>query len=136
MKALSLKQPWLYAITHLGKRVENRTWKPPQSIIGKYIALHASKKDDLLGYTAIAEIAGIEIKGNLPRGAIVATAKVVGFKDFNEVNPFEGAPDDWFFGPVGWLLEDINVLSEPISCRGALGLWDIPQELLPRLEGR
>jgi len=27
MKALSLRQPWAWAILHAGKRVENRTWK-------------------------------------------------------------------------------------------------------------
>jgi hypothetical protein len=26
MKALSIQQPWAWAIIHAGKRVENRTW--------------------------------------------------------------------------------------------------------------
>ena len=40
MKTLSLKQPWLWAILHAGKRIENRVWNT------KYrgpILLHAAK---------------------------------------------------------------------------------------------
>ena len=28
MKALSIRQPWAYAILHMGKRVENREFVP------------------------------------------------------------------------------------------------------------
>jgi len=41
--ALTLWPEWVITITHLGKRVENRTRKPPQKLIGKRVALHASK---------------------------------------------------------------------------------------------
>jgi hypothetical protein len=41
VKALSIRQPWTYAIQHLGKRVENRTWPTPYR--GKLL-LHAGKK--------------------------------------------------------------------------------------------
>jgi len=41
MKALTLKQPWAWAVAHAGKDVENRTWKPPASVIGQRIAIHA-----------------------------------------------------------------------------------------------
>lgn len=41
IRALTLRQPWAFAILHLGKSVENRSWKPPRSVIGKRIAIHA-----------------------------------------------------------------------------------------------
>lgn len=37
--------------------------------------------------------------------------------------------DKWFFGPIGWVLEDVQKLEEPIPCRGMLDLWDVPQEI-------
>jgi len=136
VKALSIKQPWLWAITHLDKRIENRTWKPPEAIIGRQIALHASKADDRAGYAAIREISGVEAPPDLPRGAIIATARVVGFYD--EISGFSGDPvavkDKWFFGPYGWVLSDIRPLPKPISCPGALGLWEIPPGLLVDLK--
>jgi hypothetical protein len=39
MKALSIKQPWVHAILHEGKDIENRSWQ--RSFRG-WLALHAS----------------------------------------------------------------------------------------------
>lgn len=52
MKALSIRQPWAWAILHAGKDVENRDWKPWSPAMrdacaligaGRTILLHASK---------------------------------------------------------------------------------------------
>jgi hypothetical protein len=43
MKAITLWPEWAHAIVHLGKRVENRDWRPPASLIGQRIAIHAGK---------------------------------------------------------------------------------------------
>jgi hypothetical protein len=43
LKAVSLWPEWLYAIVHLNKRVENRTWPAHRKTIGERIALHAGK---------------------------------------------------------------------------------------------
>ena len=40
MQAITLKHPWAFAIARLGKRVENRTWKPPNRLLGQRIAIH------------------------------------------------------------------------------------------------
>lgn len=122
MIALSLQQPWLYAITDLDKRIENRTWKLSHLVIGQRIALHASLKDDQLGYSEILRIAGVQVPADLPRGCIVATAIVGG----NVI----ASDDKWFFGPYGWLLTDIRKLSEPVYCKGDLGLWTVPAGVL------
>lgn len=143
MKALSLKQPWLWAITEEDKRVENRTWKPMDWIIGKRIALHASKNDDPGGVVAIFNILGAELPHNLPRGAIVATAKIIGWVDerngtFKGPSPCLGhyVDDKWFFGPIGWILDDVKKLEVPVPCRGHLGLWDIPGDLMAYVTGQ
>lgn len=41
MKAISLWQPWCFAITHLGKNIENRTW---QTQYRGPVLLHAAKR--------------------------------------------------------------------------------------------
>lgn len=60
---------------------------------------------------------------------IVATARLKGVASM-----FRGAQDGrWYFGPVGWVLEDVRPLDEPIPCRGAQGLWTVPDEIARRL---
>lgn len=39
--ALTLWPEWAWAIANLDKRVENRTWAPPISMVGKRIAIHS-----------------------------------------------------------------------------------------------
>lgn len=58
MKALTLHQPWATCIAHHGKRVENRTWAPPQSIVGQRIAIHAGMKLDreVLGHKYCGDV--------------------------------------------------------------------------------
>lgn len=143
MKALSIKQPWLWAITNLDKRIENRTWKPPLWIIGQRIALHASKQYDNAGRMAIKEICGTIplAKYELSLGYIVATAKITGWVNERGFGtglglflPSTLIDDKWFFGPIGWILEDVQLLDEPIPCKGALRLWNVPQEIAQVIE--
>ena len=123
MKALSLKQHWLYAITDLDKRIENRSWPPPAHIIGRRIALHASKTIDRDSNDAILQIAGVGVPFNTPRGAIVATVVIAGYHESG------GYYDKWFFGDYGWILDDVLVLPEPQPCNGMLGLWKVPDDI-------
>jgi len=43
MKAVTLWPEWAFAIACFQKRVENRGWFPPDSVIGKTIAIHAGR---------------------------------------------------------------------------------------------
>lgn len=45
----------------------------------------------------------------------------------------EAAFGDYAPGQFAWLLEDVVALSEPIPCRGALSLWDVPAEIVGML---
>lgn len=128
MVALSIKQYWLYAITDLGKDIENRTWKPPQRAIGTRIALHASQQVDhgnaervraLGGLSRISFNEGIR---HTATGAIVATAKLEGY--------CTQSSSRWFSGPIGWILSDVRKLEEPIPCKGQLGLWTVPDDIV------
>lgn len=134
MKALSIQQPWVWAILEKGKRLENRTWKPPWSVIGQRIALHASKMPDKAGYAVLAERLG-EFVGGQPRGAILGTAIVASSCERAEAFRLHGIQArDWWAGPVAWVLRDVQQLPEPIPCRGHLGLWEVPEEIVRRIE--
>lgn len=131
MYALTIKQPWLFAITHLGKRIENRTWRPPQKVINQRIALHAAVNDDREGYEAIRKICGCAVFENAAwrendnwRGFILATATLSGY--------VESSSDRWFAGPYGWILNNIYKLRQPVYCRGSQGLWQVPDEIAIR----
>lgn len=125
MRALTLWQPWAFAIAHLGKDVENRTWKPPGDIQGQRIAIHAGKRIDWDATWALhAEGHSIPLKPIT--GAVVAVATVSGFVTENH-GTRRRSP--WFAGAYGWCLDDVIVLPDPVVCRGAQRLWALPSEV-------
>lgn len=130
MLALTIRQPWAWAILVAGKDVENRTW--PTSYRGP-IAIHAARGMTHLEWCQFLDFyrhsvgwhTGVHIDGpplpepaELVRGAIVGTAEVV--------DCVTEHPSPWFEGPRGFVLDNVVALPEPIPCKGALGLWDVP----------
>lgn len=141
--ALTLIQPWAWAIAHAGKRVENRTWKPPRSLIDGYIAIHAGKKLDSEAAEDLRDD-GHDVPPLLERGAIVAVARVLGWARYDRfirdadatAEDFGGVPraradlavrSAWFAGPIGWILDDVIAI-DPVPILGAQGLWTVPTE--------
>lgn len=122
--AVTLRQPWAWAIAHCGKRIENRTWSPRHSLIGQRIAIHAGKSMDEDGFRWLYKRKLITVPfppAAHVRGAIVAVATYQG--------AVRQSDDPWFFGPVGWVLSDVVSLLAPVPCRGALGLWIVPDDV-------
>lgn len=147
MKALSLIQPWATLVTIRAKRMETRSWST--SYRGR-IAVHASKGfpidcRELCGEWPFDEAltrAGINAWPRLPRGAIIATCELIACVPTRGIEqrrgelwtryPFsdrERAFGDFTPGRWAWLLADVQALAEPIPCRGALGLWDVPVDI-------
>lgn len=118
MKALSIKQPWVHAILHEGKDLENRSKRTSRR---GWIALHASA-------TAHKE-AKFPKRLRLPEleekdySAILGLARIVDVVDKSR-SPWFYRPED---GSViyGWVLEEVIALPEPIPCKGKLGLWAV-----------
>ena len=44
LPAISIRQPWAWAILYAGKDVENRTWQLPERFWGQDILLHAGQQ--------------------------------------------------------------------------------------------
>jgi len=123
LRALTLIRPWDQAIVRGSKRIENRSWRPWDSIIGKVIAIHAGQKYD----PKAAEWMRDELlfdapdRHDYPAGVIVGLARITGC--------IETSDDPWFVGPFGWTLDDVAALSAPVPCRGAQGLWHVPKSV-------
>lgn len=126
MKAMTIKQPWVHAILHEGKDIENRSW---QRTFRGWLAIHASAMPNRQ-----AEFPrGYQVPdfATLDYSAICGIARVVDIVSKSRSKWF-WRPDD---GSVnfGWVLADIQSLKSPIPCKGALGLWEVPQQVLRRI---
>lgn len=149
MKALTLWRPWTDGILNAGKRVENRRRPPPTSMLGKRFALHAGKRYELGDWST----AGWDPpKDRDCAQGIVGVAHLVGYLDLRDERRFEACVDDaeynavmdrlryldedpWWSGPVGWLLDRV-IAFEPVACRGAQGLWTVPEPQLALIRER
>lgn len=109
--ALSVRQPWAWAIIHAGKDIENRSWQAVNHGLRQRgrIAIHAAKGLTQFGYIEAADTI-FEISGllapparDLARGGIIGSVEVV------DVVTHSGSP--WFFGPRGL------VLRRPLPCQ-------------------
>ena len=135
MYALTLWPEWAYAILHMGKRVENRSWRR-ESIIGQDIAIHAGAKiggpkgvqHGLLAVQWMCPVRDRKLirEEDITKSAIVAVVRV---KDI-----VEGSGLPWSAeGQMHWVLDNVRVLSEPVSCSGKQGLWKVEGELLAQV---
>lgn len=169
MKAITLHPEWAHAIVHLGKRVENRNWRPPASLVGQRIAIHAGKSiggrpgkasrdagmerlEDACPYQLDMEPWGNHDLFVRPLGGerwrtvriycILATAilgepvevaEVVGEASVESPLPEWSAWGDrtslfW------WPLLDVERVAIPVPCSGKQGFWDVPPDVLKRME--
>lgn len=157
MKALTLTQPWATLIALGAKTIETRSWA---TAYRGPLAIHAAKGlGPVGGVNGLDELicsypfwdplydAGVARTEDLPLGAIVAVCNLIAcyptcgdgcYRDPDRrvvvrVLGQERAFGDYSPGRFAWLLAGIRALPEPIPCRGALGLWDIPAEIAAQL---
>jgi hypothetical protein len=124
IRGLTLIRPWAWAVAYAGKDIENRTWEPPAAMRGAFVAIHAGKKWDEDAALGIELDLGLRVpdEEDHPSGVIVAVARLAGVQH-------EAGGNRWFCGPVGWQLRDV-VRIDPVPCKGAQGLWTIPEPTL------
>lgn len=129
MKALSIKQPWAWAIVNGFKPIENRS----QNFAYRgELAIHAGKDD--AGEAAFLALrrrmadAG-EDPGLIPEPHELARGGIVGVARLIDVLPYSSSP--WFEGPFGLVLGDARPL-RLIRWPGQLGLFDVPDTILDR----
>ena len=145
MRAMSVQQPYAWAIIHGGKDIENRRRQAPwNTLIGQRIAIHASRTWSDQG---ARDILIEDLIGRRPTpadltftfGAIIGTALV------HDVHlaAADGCCDPW-----GWEQPKHTASVDPIvhvtlsgvratpwiPCSGQLGAWRLPADVERQLE--
>lgn len=121
-KALSVRQPWAWAILFAGKDIENRSWQAVNhglTVRGE-IAIHAAKGMTRQEYDDAAHFMaslGVECPParDLWRGAVIGVVEVV--------DVVSESASRWFFGPRGLVLRNPRSFA-PVPVNGALGYFD------------
>ncbi len=127
MKALTIKQPWVHAILHEGKDIENRSWK--RNFRG-WLAIHAAGQPSR--WAEFPRGHRLPDLRSLDYSAICAAARVVDIVSKSRSKWF-WHPDDGSIN-YGWVLADVTPLKTPIPCKGALGLWDVPPKIVREIQ--
>jgi len=122
MKALSIRQPWAWLIVNGIKNIENREW--PTNYRGPLL-IHASKKWDQQGYEFILKVMDVWV----PSKPHHVYGAIIGVVDLIDCVREHGSP--WFFGPHGFVLENARKFKSPIQWRGQLGIFEVPNYVLP-----
>jgi hypothetical protein len=112
-KALSIRQPWAWAIVEGFKDVENRSWST------RYrgpLFIHAGLKEDHLGWLALDRM-GIGFPCEVETGGIIGRVELV--------NCVEGYESPWAMaGCYHWVME--NPRSLPFTpMTGRQGIFDV-----------
>jgi hypothetical protein len=137
VKALSLRQPWLWAVLELGKTIENRRWNTHYR---GPILLHAAKgctQTELVGALVwMAENADPDTMGVFPGLGAIERGGICGYAEIVDVVPPGGLPfgvlatkDElrWHM-PEQWGFVLRDVMRLPFTpCRGALGFFEVPE---------
>jgi hypothetical protein len=117
-RAISIRQPWVYAILHLGKDVENRSW---YTHFRGRILIHAG-----LGIDQDEDALKLKIDSKtLQRGKIVGDVEIFSCIDDSRSRWANRESGVWH-----WCLKNPRYLKTPIPFRGKLGFMLVPAELL------
>lgn len=129
MKALTIRQPWSQLIVAGAKNIENRDWL---TYFRGRIAIHSSAQmtraelEDACDFMKTfiprfsTRIFSAEAQG-YPKGAVLGTVDLIGCVTASD--------SPWFCGKYGFVLRNAVKFAQPIPCKGALGLWELPKEI-------
>lgn len=158
MKAITVRQPWAWAIVHGGKTIENRalawSYRGP-------LAIHAGLRWSERGGADTRVIQAFVAdwrRRNLPPGFAELAAQglakgdlankygvILGVAELVDAHPDAGCCRPWGEStytehPKGTrrvvahlVLDNVRALAEPIPCKGALGLWTPAPHVLDQL---
>lgn len=89
------------------------------------LAIHSGRRWDTAGAYHIPVLTGVPVTPtDCPPGQIIAVARLA--------DVVQDHPSRWYVGDgvLGWVLDAVVALPQPVPCRGAQGLWPIPEEQL------
>lgn len=165
LRALTLWPEWAFAIHHLDKRVENRTWLVPKDEwfmlhAGKYVGGKPGGFHEQDGMTSLREMAWLSgwtpkqagrvgrpwscVFSHPTHTAITAhdpsapaetcnpilTSHILGaFRVTRHDAPYHGDTSGWRVPDQVGNVFEYRPLAAPVPCKGAQGLWRVPEEI-------
>jgi len=123
LKALTLRQPWAWAVIYAGKDVENRRW---QTSYRGPLLIHAAKDADRDGVAAVLwtmrdpEAYGQPSEAFRTRGAIIGMVRLA---DILTDSRSPWAQPHFYH----WIFETPTPLDPPMPWTGRQRLWNPPQ---------
>lgn len=118
--ALSVRQPWAWAIIHGRKDIENRSVAAVRhGMTEGPIAIHAAKGMTQKEYF-LASLWMTEIGITTPRPDDLVRGAIIGAVNVKAIVSESSSP--WFFGPRGLVLDKARAV-DPIPAKGALGYF-------------
>lgn len=151
MKALTIWQPWASLIMIGAKPYEFRSWKPPASLVGQRLAIHAGAravkrseiwdllqawKEPLALRPCLHEhIARPFLEKVLDNPRLLTLSHVLGTAVVSWAERGDLCAEEFGIAAGndsdragtfnwGWPLEDVIALEPPVEARGAQGLWE------------
>jgi len=120
--ALSIRQPWAWAIINAGKDIENRDWTTK---LRGPVCIHAGLRgDNGISDDMIDTIQREAVKRGVrlpPTADCLGYGGIIGVADI--VDCVEASASPWFFGRYGFVLRNVRPV-EFIPVKGALGFFD------------
>ncbi|TDD31670.1 ASCH domain-containing protein [Actinomadura sp. KC06] len=138
--ALTIWQPWAGVIADGYKPVENRYWMTNHTgLLAIHAAANSGTRDDQEHAIALAaRLAGLPrsiVQRSMEvRGAVVAVARLTGVCSKSLRMPY-GRPLECDCGPWAcsgqrhFRLANVRALPEPVPCKGAQKLWQLPDDV-------
>ena len=133
VRALTLRQPWAWAVIHGGKDAENRRWR---TTYRGPLLIHAGKnteRDPEATARLLWMMADPEAFGQ-PRAAWQARQAIIGVVRLSDILTDSRSP--WATaGWYHWMFEFAAPVDPAIPCLGRPGLWVPPAGVADRLAG-
>lgn len=140
--AITVRQPWAFAIAQLQKNIENRVWTTSHRGL---LAVHAGGTwDGDRAARRVFELSGaLVVKTDM--AAIVAVVELVDVhhstscirspreRHLHADGPFTCSPWATGLGETGgmwhWQLAKVRRLAVPVPCKGTQRLWELPGDV-------
>jgi hypothetical protein len=124
VKALTIRQPWAWAVVYAGKNVENRRW---QTSYRGPLLIHAAKEDDPAGVAGVLWTMAEPGAFGQPKAGFEARGAIIGLAYLEDI--LIDSPSPWARARrYHWKLEFPVPIDPPVPCLGKPGLWSPPVE--------
>ncbi len=128
MKAISIKQPWAWAIASGFKTIETRTW--PTNYRGELLIVSSLKPDKEMMDWFIAQT-GKHIREQMEYGKAIATANLADCRLMTEADQ-DAALCDIYPHAFAWIFESVQPIT-PFAVKGRLGIYEVDFEMPERI---